>query len=149
MGGENNDFFFPFCMCKNGNFASPHLTRPSPLRPAWIFPTAQRLWGGDGVRFQPRTIGRDEDGFGLFRPTPLSPSLSSPCLALLRVIIINFSYPKTLLFKHTYQYQFILFYPIWFFAFILLCVMSFFFFCDYLVKHLDILFNFFLKIDLI
>ena len=41
----------------------------------------------------------------------------------------------------------------WFFAFILLCVIIWVFFsffvCDCLVKHLDILFNFFLKIDLI
>ena len=39
----------------------------------------------------------------------------------------------------------------WFFAFILLCVIQwdFFFLGDCLVKHLDILFNFFLKIDLI
>ena len=44
----------------------------------------------------------------------------------------------------------------WFSAFILLCVilwdfyfLFFIFFYDCLVKHLDILFNFFLKIDLI
>ena len=38
----------------------------------------------------------------------------------------------------------------WLFSFILLCyTMRFFFFGDCHVKHLDILFNFFLKIDLI
>ena len=32
-------------------FSPPRLTRPSPLRPAWVFPTPQRWWGGDGVKF--------------------------------------------------------------------------------------------------
>ena len=32
------------------------------------------------------------------------PRPAPPLPALLRVIIVNFSYPKTLLFKQTYQY---------------------------------------------
>uniref|UniRef100_A0A7N2KMT2 Glutamate receptor n=1 Tax=Quercus lobata TaxID=97700 RepID=A0A7N2KMT2_QUELO len=36
---------------RNGNFSSPRLTRSSPLRPARVFPTPQRRWGGDGARF--------------------------------------------------------------------------------------------------
>ena len=30
---------------RDGNFALPRLTCPSPLRPTWVFPTSQRLWG--------------------------------------------------------------------------------------------------------
>ena len=33
------------------NFSPSHLTPPSPLRPARVFPTPQRQWGGDGARF--------------------------------------------------------------------------------------------------
>ena len=63
-----------------------------------------------------------------FQTTLPRPSPSLPCPTLLKVIIVNFSYPKTILFKQTYQYQLILFYPMWFFAFILLhCMMRFFF----------------------
>ena len=36
---------------RDGNFAPPRLTRPSPLRPVRVFPAPQRWWGGDGVRF--------------------------------------------------------------------------------------------------
>ena len=90
---NRDDNFFPLC-----------LTRPSPLRPAWIFPPCKGNGAGMGARFQPRTTGRGGDGFRLFRPIPTSPrpSPSLPCPALLRVIIVNFLYPKTLLFKQTY-----------------------------------------------
>ena len=73
---------------------------------------------------------------------------------LLRIIIVNFSYPKTLLFKQTCQYS--LFYftqcgslPL--FCYVLYYEIFFIFiFYDSLIKHLNILFNFFfLKIDLI
>ena len=107
---------------RDGNFASSRLTRPSPLPSTRVFPIPQRWWGGYAVRFQPRTMGQGGDGFRVFRPTPPCPSPSPPRPALLRVIIVNFSYSKTLLFKQTYQYQLILFYLIWFSAFILLCV---------------------------
>ena len=36
---------------RNGNFAPPCLTHPSPLRPVRVFPTPQKWWGGDGARF--------------------------------------------------------------------------------------------------
>ena len=39
------------CKSRDGNFAPPRLTRPSPLRPVRVFPAPQRWWGGDGVRF--------------------------------------------------------------------------------------------------
>ena len=128
------------------------LPRPSQLRPMRVFPAPQRWWGGGGARFQPRTTGQGGDGFRLFRPALPRPFPSPSHPALLRVIIVNFSYPKTLLFKQTYQNQLILFYLMWLFTFILLCVILcdfFFFFGDCHVKHLDILFNFVLKIDLI
>ena len=132
---------------RDDNFAPFRLTCPSPLRSARVFPSPQRWWGGDGARFQPHTTGQGGDGFRLFRPTSPrpSPSPSPPRPALLKVIIVNFSYPKILLFKQTYQYQLILFYLMWFFAFIETNYnMSFFFFFgDCLVKRLDILFNFF------
>ena len=53
----------------DGNFAPSRLTRPSPLYLARIFPTPQRWWGKDGVRFWHRTMGRGGDGFILFSPT--------------------------------------------------------------------------------
>ena len=63
---------------RDGNFSPPCLTRPSPLRPALVFPAPQRQWGGNGARFQPRTTGQDGDGFRPFRPTPPRPSPSPP-----------------------------------------------------------------------
>ena len=96
--------------------------RPSPLCLTQVFLALQRLWGGDGAKFQPRTTGWGENEFRLFRPTSSRPSPSPPRLVLLKVIIVKFSYLKTLLFKQTYQYQLILFYQMWFSAFILLCV---------------------------
>ena len=36
---------------RDGNFSPPRLTRPSPLRPARVFPAPQRRWGRDGARF--------------------------------------------------------------------------------------------------
>ena len=64
---------------------------------------------------------------------------------LLRIIIVNFSYPKTLLFKQTCQYS--LFYftqcgslPL--FCYVLYYEIFFIFiFYDSLIKHLNILFN--------
>ena len=38
------------------------------------------------------------------RPAPPLPVPTLPCPALLRVIIVNFSNPKNILFKQTYQY---------------------------------------------
>ena len=38
-------------MPRDGNFAPPRLTRPSPLHPVRVFPAPQKWWGGDGVRF--------------------------------------------------------------------------------------------------
>ena len=38
------------------------------------------------------------------RRAPPRPRPAALCLALLRIITINFSYPKTLLFKQTYQH---------------------------------------------
>ena len=52
-----------------------------------------------GMAIFPRTTGWGEDGFRLCRPTPPRPFPSPPRPTLLRVIIINFSYLKTLLFK--------------------------------------------------
>ena len=75
-------------------------------------PAPQRWWGGDGARFQPRTTGWGGDGFRLFRLTLPHPFLSPSQPALLRIIIVYFLYLKTLLFKQTYQYYLILFYPI-------------------------------------
>ena len=62
-----------FLVSRDGNFALPRLTRPSPLRPVRVFPTPQKWWGGDGARFQTRTTGRGGDGFTFFRPTPPHP----------------------------------------------------------------------------
>ena len=84
---------------------------------------------------------------------PPHPAPSHP--ALLNTIIVNLSYPKTLLLNkyidislfHSTQcgslplFCYVLYYEIFFIIII--------FFNDCLVKHLDILFNFFLKIDLI
>ena len=78
-------------------FSPPRLTRPSPLRPARVFPAPQRRWSGDGARFQPYGAGM---GLGFLDP-PL-PIPAPPRPTLLKVIIVNFSYPKTLLFKQTY-----------------------------------------------
>ena len=70
-------------------------------------------------------VGWGGNGFRLFRPaSPLPPP---PRPALLRVIIVNCSYPKTLLFIQTYQYLLILFYLMWFSIFILLYVVGAFF----------------------
>ena len=85
------------------------------------------------------------DGFRLFRPTLPRPTQSPPFPALLKVIIENFSYPKTLLFKQTYQYLLILFYLMWFSAFILSCVILwvFFFFLVIVLLNTWIYFSFF------
>ena len=121
---------------RDGNFFL-HLTCPSPLRPSQVFPVPQRWWGGNGARFQPHPTGRGEDGFRLFRPTLPQPASSRPRPVLLRVIIIKFSYSKTLLFKQTYQYQLILFSPMWFFTFILSCVTMRFLFLFFMIVLLN------------
>ena len=102
---------------RDDNFPPPRLTRPSPRK----FSSPCK-GGGVGMRqdFSPAPQGGDE--FRLFRPILPCPFLSSPSAVLLRVIIVNFLYFKSLLFKQTYQYQLILFYLMWFSAFILLCV---------------------------
>ena len=57
------------------NFSPRHLNRLSSLSPARVFAAPQRWWGGDGVKFQPRTTRRGGDGFRLF-------SLASRCKGL-------------------------------------------------------------------
>ena len=69
----------------DGNFA--------PLLPALPHASFPRL---------EKVVGRGGDEFRLFKPTLPRLSLPPPCPALLRVIIVNFSYSKTLLFKQTY-----------------------------------------------
>ena len=144
---------------RDGNFAPFCLTCPTPLCPAQVLPAPQRWWGSNGARFQLHTMGQGGVGFRLFRPTPPypspSPSLSPspPRPMLLRVIIVK----KFHTLKPYYLNKHInitLFYstkcgylPL--FCYVLYYKIFFFFFCDCLVKHLDILFNFFLKIDLI
>ena len=82
---------------------------------------------------------------------PPHPAPSHP--ALLNTIIVNLSYPKTLLLNKYINIS--LFYSTQYDSLPLFCyvlyyeIFFFFFFYDCLVKHLDILFNFFLKIDLI
>ena len=56
---------------RDGNFAPPRLTRPSPLRPVRVFPAPQRWWGGDGWDFRPAPRGRA--GMGLHFLSPLRP----------------------------------------------------------------------------
>ena len=110
---------------------------PSPLRPARIFPAPQRWWG--------------RDGFKLFRPTPSLPSPSPPSPTVIGVIIVNC---HTL--KHYYLNKHInisLFYStqcdsLHLFCYVLyyeVFLFYFYFFNDCLVKHLDILFNFFFE----
>ena len=113
--------FFSF-LVRDSNLFPPRLTRPSPFNPP--FPASPRAdfpypakvvgrrWGK--ILALHHRVGRSEDGFKLFRPIlpHPSPSLSPPCPALLKIIIVNFSYSKTMLFKQIYQYYLILFYPI-------------------------------------
>ena len=123
------------------------LPRPSQLRPTRVFPTPQMCQGGDEARFQPCTTEQGRDGFRLFRPTPPCSSLSSPCPALLRVIIVIFHILKPYyLNKHInislFYYTQCDYLPL--FCYVLYYeIFLFFFFGDCLVKHLDILFNFF------
>ena len=86
---KNILYLFP--SSRNGNF--------TPLRfaPHRFFPSRKGSKAGMRQDFSP--VPRGGDGFRHFKPTP---SYS----ALLRVIIVNFSYPKTLLFKQTYQFFF-------------------------------------------
>ena len=67
----------------------------SPTRGRALTSTPQRWWGEDGVRFLPRTTGQGGDGLRLFRPILPHPML-------INVIIVNFLYPKTLLFLCLY-----------------------------------------------
>ena len=73
----------------NGNFI------PVRFAPRGFSPPRKGRKVGMRQNFSPAPQGGD--GFRHFKPTPSYP-------ALLRVIIVNFSYPKTLLFKQTYQY---------------------------------------------
>ena len=97
-----------------------NLTRPSLLRLAQVFSALQMWWVGMGQDFSPALRGEAKMNLDFLDP-PL-PIPASPRPVLLKIIIVNFLYPKTLLFKQIYQYQFILFYLMWFSAFILLCV---------------------------
>ena len=84
---------------RDGNFPPPRLIRTSPRK----FSSPCKGGGvGMGQDFSPAPQGGD--GFRLFRPTLPCPFLSSPSAVLLRVIIVNFLYLKSLLFKQTYQY---------------------------------------------
>ena len=100
--------------------------------PSWgwaLTSTPQRWWGEDGVTFLPRTTGQGEDGLRLFRPILPRP-------VLINVIIVNFSYPKTLLSLCLY--------------FVICYTMRFLFLLWYcLVKYLDNIIQLLLKIILI
>ena len=118
------------------------LPRHSLLRLIRVFLTLQKCWGGDRARLY--SIEQGEDGSRLFRLVPPHPiPISYP--ALVEVIIVNFLYSKTLLFKQTYQYWLILLYATWLSTSILLCVMlwDFSFCCDIvLLNTLIILISF-------
>ena len=78
-----------------------------------------------GQDFSPAPRGGAGMGLGFLdppRPTLPRPRPAPPRPALLKIIIVKFSYPKTLLFKQAYQYYLILFYLMWLSAFIFLCV---------------------------
>ena len=98
-------------------------------------------------------MGQGEDEFRLFRPTPPHSFPSPPRLALLRVIIVNFSYLKILLFKTNILIlvYFILPNTVLYLYFVMCYNMSFFFFFFLMIFLLNtwIYFQFFLKIDLI
>ena len=112
-------FFFKFFsfLVRDSNFFPPRLTRPSPFNPPLPassradFPYPAKVVGrGWGKILAPHHgVGRSEDGFKLFRP--ILPHPSPPCPTLQKIIIVNFSYSKTILFKQIYQYYLILFYP--------------------------------------
>ena len=55
-----------------------------------------------GQDFDPAPRGGAGMGLDFLDPPRPAPSRPRPVPALLRVIIVNFSYPKTLLFKLTY-----------------------------------------------
>ena len=116
------------------------LNQPLPTSPYAGFPhlikVMEREWG----KILAPHHGAGQGWVQTFQTHP-----APPHPMLLRVIIVNFSYLKTLLFKQTYQYQLILFYPMQFSVFILLCFSVYVCVCDYIVKHLDILFKFFSK----
>ena len=61
-----------------------------------------------GQDFSPAPRGGVEMGLNLLDPPnhapPSPPTALRPRPTLLRLIIVNFSYPKTLLFKQTYQF---------------------------------------------
>ena len=107
---------------RDGNFASPlNLLLLASLRSGFLCPAKVMGQGWGKILVPHHGAGR---GWVQTFQTHLGPPCPSPspsCPVLLRVIIVNFSYPKTLLFKQTYQYQLILFYTMWFSAFILLC----------------------------
>ena len=110
--------------------------------PSGFFPS--RKSGGErmGQDFSPAPLGGT--GMGLDFLDPSRPTHSRPRPALLRVIIVNFSYPKTLLFKQTINIS--LFYSIQCGSlplFYHVLYYEIFIFYNCLVKHLDILFNFF------
>ena len=67
---------------------------PAPPHPAWVFPTSQKRWGGDGAIFCPRTSRRGRDGFSIFIPAP-----PRPRPALIRTIFVNLVNSKSLIFK--------------------------------------------------
>ena len=63
-----------------------------------------RKGGGVGMRQDFSPTSRDRAGMGLKFLDPPSPASPHPHQALLKIIIVNLSYPKTLLFKQIYQY---------------------------------------------
>ena len=75
----------------------PRLAKPAPSRfaPHGFFPPCKGGDVGMGQDFSPALGGGVGMGLDFLDP---------PRPALLRVIIVNFSYPKTILLKQTYQY---------------------------------------------
>ena len=86
---------------RDDNFSPSCLTCPSPhgFSPP-------RKGGGAGMGQDISPTPWDGTGMGLdfLKPPPPPLPIPLPYPALLRVIIVNFLYPKTLLFKQTYQY---------------------------------------------
>ena len=121
-----------FKCCMGDQVGMAILPRPTPLNPSLPasphagFPHLAKVVGQGWdkiLALAPRDKARmNLDFLAPSRPVSSHRSPSSPRSALLRVIIVNFLYPKILLFKQIYRYYLILFYPMWFSAFILLCV---------------------------